>query len=268
MSGSTNRTSVIRKTIRFGNCAALDAPLVGAVWAFVLSDQQAGPIPAFSITIVSVSIWLVYAADHWIDGQRVRDIPRAPRHAFGREHPRTFVSFWITVLLSTVTVAFVFGSARFLFRGLLVLSAAILYFILIHSSRSIRIRFAAFGFKEVSTAAFMWVSTAAVAPREPVLFHPLAIGAFSLFLLNALAVSRTERNPTDSVWAKPMVARAWLVAGVILLGFTAPGYPVLAIAAAVLLALSAIPGLLNHYPSLADLAIAIPPFLSIQTGIR
>lgn len=259
----SSQSTGIPRLLRHLNCLALDAPLVGTVWMLFFSGYNNGPIPLFQVTIVTQAIWLVYTADHWFDGQRPYRPGEPARHTFAREYRERIAILWGVVLVTTTTTAFLQGRADFLLRGISVLAVALIYFTAVHASPKLRDILAKRGFKEVATAAFFWAATAIVAQSRPIPFTPLAMGAFGIFLLNALAVSRTERNPSDSVWSNPFLARFWVATAGILIGLASPEFPILAITAATLMGTAAIPGLLHRWPSLADLAITLPPLAAI-----
>lgn len=121
---------------------------------------------------------------------------------------------------------------------------------------------------------FLWLAVSAVAQSTPVPGTPVAAAALGLFWLNALAVSRAEANPADSAWKHPRVGRISVsIAGAITVSAMAGGLtatasaPLLHVSLIVstlsLLLAASIPGALRRYPSLADLAIALPLLLPL-----
>ncbi|MEP6917925.1 MAG: hypothetical protein ABJC89_19925, partial [Acidobacteriota bacterium] len=85
---------------------SLDAPLVVLGWQSVLAHVarvQLGWPQAFVLT---VSVWLAYVADRWIEGWRLApEAIRTERHAFYQRRRWTMLALWLAVLVADVSVA-------------------------------------------------------------------------------------------------------------------------------------------------------------------
>lgn len=109
---------------------SLDAPLVAVAWQALFFGALApagAPRPAHTL-VLFLSVWLVYAADRWLDGFAFADpVPATRRHAFyaGRRGP--FLAIWVAVLGLDLTLALATLSRADLARGLVLLGATLLY---------------------------------------------------------------------------------------------------------------------------------------------
>lgn len=270
-------SSVIGRSLDFINHRSLDAPFVAVLWVLIISRDSGSEPALLRVAVLGASVWMVYASDRWMDGRHARNERASrlhPRHAFARAHARQIATIWVGVCLLTTGIALGFGERLFLVRGLYLLTAALLYFILVHRSAAVRRWAARAGLKEVSTAGFLWLAVSAVAQSNPVPASPVALSALGLFWLNALAVSRAEANPEDSAWRHPWVGRiSTATAGAILFTALAAGspptpespllLPALITATLGLILTASVPGILQRYPSLADLAISLPLLLPL-----
>jgi hypothetical protein len=70
------------------NLAALDAPLVAAVWQRFLAGRFGVSVPWAATAALAATVWAVYLADRWLDARR--GDRRADRHRAAAARPRLF----------------------------------------------------------------------------------------------------------------------------------------------------------------------------------
>jgi len=112
---------------------SLDAPVVALVWqeSFVRTlHLSLGITPRL---LLGLSVWLVYAADRWLDGFSFQsERPGSPRHAFYALRRWPLLQLWLVILFLAVVLAGAALPWADLVHGLLLLGLTIGYFIGVH----------------------------------------------------------------------------------------------------------------------------------------
>src|SRR5262245_38354338 len=107
---------------------SLDAPVVTVVWQIFIAQSVGASLDGPRMFVLAASVWLAYAADRWLEAQRldVRDI-RTPRHLFYYRHRVVTALIWIAVLAANLVVAFLQLTSREIRLGFLLLAAVLAY---------------------------------------------------------------------------------------------------------------------------------------------
>jgi hypothetical protein len=122
---------------------SLDAPLVAAAWQVALAQAARRP-PRWEHTfILGAAVWLVYAADRWIEGWRLDPAQiRTQRHWFYQQWRWPVAVAWVLVLMSALELTFTRLTRAELDAGLLLLVPVLVYLLshqLVHRARPWRV---------------------------------------------------------------------------------------------------------------------------------
>jgi hypothetical protein len=111
---------------------SLDAPAVSVVWQLLIAHTVARSIDGARVFVLGASVWLAYAADRWLEAQRLEasDI-RTPRHHFYYRHRVVTALTWGVVLAANLGIAVSQLTSREIRLGI-VLLAAVLAYVLSH----------------------------------------------------------------------------------------------------------------------------------------
>jgi hypothetical protein len=111
---------------------ALDAPLVAAAWYALAARWWVGSVRLSCLAVLVLSVWLVYAADRWLDGRQLSAPEKAsPRHRVAQRRGRSWIALWALVLAVDLTLAATQLSEEDLRWGALLLSLVALYLALV-----------------------------------------------------------------------------------------------------------------------------------------
>ncbi len=178
------------------NLLSLDAPLVAVLWQAVIARHLGLALQPVHALVLGASVWLVYAADRWLDGWRIRNgAPTTLRHAFYMAWRGPLALLWLAVL--ALDLALALGSLRphELAAGGVLLAATTAYFVHAHGGRGLG-RWLP---KEVQVAVLMAGGSALFlvgrAPWGALLPPTLAWGL--LALLNTAFIAQWERHLDD-----------------------------------------------------------------------
>jgi len=110
------------------NIIALDAALVGTSWLWLLTTDFGIPPDTSLACVLTLSIWLVYTADRWLDvgSLPVKLIPTM-RHRWVKQNRRVLPAIWLGTLLITLIVAYRGLTSLQLLTGLAVMVLSILH---------------------------------------------------------------------------------------------------------------------------------------------
>ncbi|GAA5115510.1 hypothetical protein JIN84_20325 [Luteolibacter yonseiensis] len=107
---------------------SFDAPLVALVWQALFARVAGVSLPWHDPVLLSLAVWIVYAADRWIEGLRLSaEIVQTPRHLFYIRH--RWPVFWVGVaaMAATAFIALTRLESREFKAGLLLLVPTLLY---------------------------------------------------------------------------------------------------------------------------------------------
>jgi hypothetical protein len=179
------------------NATSLLEASIGVAWQAAFARAINEHVPLSRQALVFAGVWLVYAADRWLDARKPDEfLPTSYRHRFAVRHQRALLTLWAVVLLSSLTLA-----ASCLhpeeWRGcLLLLAAALGYTVLVQSSQLTARRFVRSGAKQVAVAALFAAGvTLFVAPAgQPRVLLAPTLAFFSVALLNLLVITGREHQ--------------------------------------------------------------------------
>lgn len=107
---------------------SLDAPLVAVAWQYALARMVRVPLQTHHAFILGAAVWLVYAADRWIEGWRLAAGPvLTQRHYFYLRWRWPVAAVWLLVLAAALTVSGLALTAREFTAGLLLLGPVLVY---------------------------------------------------------------------------------------------------------------------------------------------
>ncbi|MEO0653217.1 MAG: hypothetical protein AAFZ65_21245, partial [Planctomycetota bacterium] len=84
---------------------SLEGVLVVVPWALLLGRASDAPAEGVRLGLLATGVWLGYAADRWLDGQRLGERARTPRHRFAARHARGLLVCWCAVVVAAALVA-------------------------------------------------------------------------------------------------------------------------------------------------------------------
>jgi hypothetical protein len=173
---------------------SLDAPAVALLWQWLLARVAPMPLAWFHAFILGAAVWLVYAADRWIEGWRlVPEQVLTQRHWFYLRWRWPVFAVWLVVAATGLTAAFTQLRSREIAAGFIVLAPVLIYLLshqLVHRDHPWRVP------KELCVALLFTAGAScfqiADAPGAVrVLFIPLALFA-GLCLANCALISFWE----------------------------------------------------------------------------
>jgi hypothetical protein len=244
------------------NLLSLDAPVVALLWQLLFArcfHVAVQPLPSVLLTL---AVWLIYAADRTIDALRGVDGAR-PRHAFYRRHWRVLLPLWIGALGSGAALAVTRLDRAMFYQGCLLGAAVLCYFALVHLGALHRT-------KEAAVAVlFALGATLSAWPNVRTVVDVACIALFScLCWINCVAIERWE---SESGWP---IAGASAMVAICAAALAFSGRPVLGAAVAasalcfVLLDRSRARFSTDALRVLADVALLSPLFLLPLAGVR
>ncbi len=105
--------------------------MVAVLWQLLFARCFHAEVNAVAAALLALAVWLIYAADRVFDARRGSDLPR---HEFYRRNLRLVVPVWTVALSIAGWLAWTRLSAGLFQRGLLLLAAVALYFVLVHAA--------------------------------------------------------------------------------------------------------------------------------------
>ena len=112
---------------------ALDAPLVAVVWYAAFARTLGEGVAAGPAMVLGLSVWLIYAADRWLDGLRLRPgVPATARHALFALWRWPFLQAWLAVLALDLVLAITTLNPAQRIRGAVLLGIAVAYLAGVH----------------------------------------------------------------------------------------------------------------------------------------
>ncbi len=113
---------------------SLEAPLVAVLWQRLLAQTLGVPLGWPQTVLLGAGVWLVYAADRWLDA-RSGGLELSPRHRFYRRYRLPVAALWLVILAVSVGVALTWLGALELSAGLALTALALAYLLRRHGSR-------------------------------------------------------------------------------------------------------------------------------------
>lgn len=107
---------------------SLDAPLVAVLWQTLFARVTDVRLPWHDPVLLGLAVWIVYAADRWIEGWRLNpEIVQTPRHLFYIRH--RWPVFWVCVpaIVATAFIAFTHLESREFKAGLILVIPTLFY---------------------------------------------------------------------------------------------------------------------------------------------
>ncbi|MFA6960707.1 MAG: hypothetical protein WC205_08160 [Opitutaceae bacterium] len=171
---------------------SLDAPLVAMAWQALFARKLGVQLDWHDPVLIGLAVWIVYAADRWIEGWRLDlDTVQTRRHQFYIRH--RWPVFWvgITAIVATTAIAIARLDGREFKAGFILLIPTLLYLFshqLVHRHHPLRIP------KEIVIAVIFAlgcaVAPAVVAPDQiPSLLVPVTLFGLLCFANCSLIAS-------------------------------------------------------------------------------
>lgn len=107
---------------------SLDAPAVALAWQWLMARTAGAALAPHHAFILAAAVWLVYAADRWIEGFLVAPgTMLTQRHDFYQRHRRPIAVIWVVMLLAGGGTALRCLDLHEIAAGLLLLVPVLLY---------------------------------------------------------------------------------------------------------------------------------------------
>jgi hypothetical protein len=107
---------------------SLDAPIVALVWQWLLARVAHTPLAWHHAVILGTAVWLVYAADRWIEGWRLVPVQvLTQRHWFYLRWRWPVFAVWLLVAATGLTAAFTQLRSREIATGFILLAPVLIY---------------------------------------------------------------------------------------------------------------------------------------------
>lgn len=177
------------------NILSLDAPVIAVVWQEAFARAFMAPVSVSEQAVLFLAVWVIYAADHVVDGIRLgAPSDAAARHRFAYRHRRVLTGLVLAAGLGVLVLA-AFLPSPLRGGGMILGGVVAVYFLWNHLAGE---RLARRWAKEAAVAGVFALGSALVpllsAPRPA---HVLPVAVFALVCLaNCLLISRLER-PRD-----------------------------------------------------------------------
>ena len=111
---------------------SLEAPLVAALWQRLLAQTLGVPL-GWPQTLLGAGVWLVYAADRWLDARGEGEL--SVRHTFYRRYRLPIAALWFVILALSLGLALTRLGALELAAGLALSALASIYLLRRHGAR-------------------------------------------------------------------------------------------------------------------------------------
>lgn len=122
---------------------SLDAPLVAVLWQLLFARKIGAPLDWHDPLLLGLAVWVIYAADRWIEGWRLDpDSVQTRRHGFYIRHRWPVCALGVAALVSGLGVAVVRLEEREFKAGVIVTALTLLYLFshqLVHRRSRLRV---------------------------------------------------------------------------------------------------------------------------------
>jgi hypothetical protein len=231
---------------------SLDAPLVAVLWQGLFARLLGVHLSWHDPVLIGLAVWIVYAADRWIEGWRLApEIVRTQRHFFYIRWRWPVFALGLVAITATTVIALTRLNGREFKAGFVLLIPTLLYLFshqLVHRHHPLRLP------KEICIAVIFALGCA-VAPavqapdRIPALILPVTL--FGLLCLADCALIASWERDVDTLHGQTSLALQWTrglalirslpwllcVAGLVALRFTHPLFALCVAASGLLLGL-------------------------------
>lgn len=112
---------------------SLEAPLVAVLWQRLLAEPLNVPLDWPQTALLGTSVWLVYAADRWLDARGETTVTF--RHEFYRLYRLPVAVLWFGLLTTSLWLALTRLGALELIAGLSLTGVALVYLLRRHLSK-------------------------------------------------------------------------------------------------------------------------------------
>ena len=109
--------------------SALDATLIGLAWHAYFSRVLTGSIDPIKMTVLGLSIWLVYMSDRLFDVRHGLEI-ESQRHQFAKNYEKPLWLLWLIVLIFDIILSLNSLNSDKIFQGILLLGFLLVYTLL------------------------------------------------------------------------------------------------------------------------------------------
>ncbi len=129
----TNDAPTLYPWWRWPTRLSLDAPLVAMLWQGLFAHSFNVAWHGYQAFLLGTAVWLVYAADRWLDGYRLDpNAPHSDRHAFYRRHAAFFAVVILLVSLVAVFVLVRYATAAEWWSGAVIATMTLAYMVGVH----------------------------------------------------------------------------------------------------------------------------------------
>lgn len=122
---------------------SLDAPLVAVLWQALFARVVEVRLPWHDPLLLGLAVWIVYAADRWIEGWRLQpETVQTPRHLFYIRHRWPVFGTGVVAMASVAVIAFTHLESREFKAGLLLVIPTLVYLLshqLLHRHHPLRL---------------------------------------------------------------------------------------------------------------------------------
>lgn len=186
---------------------SLDAPLVAVLWQMLFARKLNVRLDWHDPVLIGLAVWIVYAADRWIEGWRLDvDTAQTRRHQFYIRHRRPVFLTGIGAIIATTVIAVARLDAREFKAGFIPLIPTLLYLFshqLVHRHHPLRLP------KEIVIAVIFALGCAlAPAVVAPEKIHALAIPVtlFGLLCFANCALIASWEKEVDALHGQTSLA--------------------------------------------------------------
>ena len=115
------------------NLLSLDAPTVVCLWALFFARAVRIPFPCLAVTVLTVTVWIIYVSDRMLDGLRPSgDAAHSDRHNFHARHGYVVLGVLLPITSANLWICLTRLSSQTRAWGLVMCGAVSFYFLAIH----------------------------------------------------------------------------------------------------------------------------------------
>ncbi len=124
--------SFLLKKYRLVNILSIDIVAGAVISALFFSKLLLVQVKIYGLVALALTVWIIYTIDHLRDARRIRHPASTLRHRFHQENYRTLLFvLYAAIVIDAATILFI---RRQVFEWGLVLSAIVLFYLMIHRS--------------------------------------------------------------------------------------------------------------------------------------
>jgi hypothetical protein len=107
---------------------SFDAPSVAVAWQWMFARAAGARLEWYHYAIIFAAVWIIYAADRWLEGWRLRpDQVKTQRHYFYQRHRWPLFALWLAVMAAGLGLALTRLTLPEIRCGFILLAPVILY---------------------------------------------------------------------------------------------------------------------------------------------